>query len=229
MEHLEQFPIDFNDDHITAGQISLDLIGTALNNSSNFMNCCREAGAGLLLTPTHQLLRAINIRTNKADHVLNITKLVRHASSQPGLAFSALKILRFLGSKFSDHELLSLTVTGSTTQRDEILRGFWECIELNDQEAEDCRIELLKLLLQGVDSVSVSLSHFLLGYPLQASLTSASLQDAGVLNSPKTVLHSLLDLLQDKTICLESPVMVETFSLKELQENDSLYFFYFKA
>ena len=170
----------------------------ALNGSRSFMNACRDAGAGLLLTPTHQLLRSINPRTSKADHVLNVTKLVRHAATHPRLATHALAILRYLATKFSDHEFLSLTVTGSTTQRDEILRGFWECLELPDEPESDCRCQILQLLLQNVDSISVSLSHFLLGYPLQSSLSGASLQDPGVLNSPKTVLHSLLELLSGR-------------------------------
>lgn len=81
MDHLEQFPVDFEDDLITAGQISLDLIGTALNNSSTFMNSCREAGAGLLLTPTHQLLRAINVRTNKASGGF-LAEILSHTDGQ---------------------------------------------------------------------------------------------------------------------------------------------------
>ena len=103
------------------------------------MNACRDAGAGLLLTPTHQLLRTINPRSNKPDHVLNIAKFVRHASSHPKLALVSLNILRYLAMKFSDNELLSLTVTGTSTQREEILRGFWECLELPDNAAKDCR------------------------------------------------------------------------------------------
>jgi nuclear pore complex protein Nup205 len=99
--------------------------------------------------------------------------------------------------------------SGPSTQRDELLRGFWECLELSDPGSSDCRLQLLRLMLQNVDSISVSLSHFLLGYPLQSSLASASLQDPGVLNSPKTVFHSLLEILSFKSVRNESPELVE--------------------
>ena len=72
-----------------------------------------------------------------------------------------------------------------------------------------CRIELLKLLLQGVDSPTVSITHYLLGYPLQASLSKASLQDPGILNSPKTVLHSLLGILSNKEIRQENAALIQ--------------------
>ena len=208
-EHLEQFPNDHDTDLIAAGDGALGLLALALDGSRPYMNACRDAGAGLLLTSTHQLLRSINPRTNRADHVLNITKFVRHASTHPKLALISLHILRYLAMKLSDHELLSLTVTGPTTQRDEILRGFWECLELAGEDATECRAQLLRLLLQNVDSISISLSHFLLGYPLQAPLASASLQDPGVLNSPKTVLHSLLELLDDKSTRVDNPELTE--------------------
>ena len=68
---------------------------------------------------------------------------------------------------------------------------------------------MMRLLLQNVDSLSISLCHFLLGYPLQAPLSSASLQDPGVLDSPKTVLHSLLELLGDKSTRTDFPDLTE--------------------
>ena len=132
-------------------------------------------------------------------------------------------------------------------------------------ETIQCRIELLKLLLQGVDSPTVSITHYLLGYPLQArvkiysvplfwwqcgqtrrynferlplnderrfwgcllklylrvcpklailtliqaSLSKASLQDPGILNSPKTVLHSLLGILSNKEIRQENAALIQ--------------------
>jgi len=56
---------------------------------------------------------------------------------------------------------------GDQTQRDELMRGFWELLELGGDETLFCRIELLRLLLQSADSRTVSITHFLLGYPLQ--------------------------------------------------------------
>ena len=41
-------------------------------------------------------------------------------------------------------------------------------LNFSGDETIQCRIELLKLLLQGVDSPTVSITHYLLGYPLQA-------------------------------------------------------------
>jgi nuclear pore complex protein Nup205 len=114
-----------------------------------------------------------------------------------------------LSSRISPKEFLELTLSSETSQRDELLRGFWELIELSGDETIQCRIELLKLLLQGVDSPTVSITHYLLGYPLQASLSKASLQDPGILNSPKTVLHSLLGILSNKEIRQENAALIQ--------------------
>ena len=44
---------------------------------------------------------------------------------------------------------------------------------------------------------------------IQASLSKASLQDPGILNSPKTVLHSLLGILSNKEIRQENAALIQ--------------------
>ena len=53
------------------------------------------------------------------------------------------------------------------------------------------------------------LKFFFLGFPLQSTMSRVSLQDPGVLNSPKTTLHSLLWLLSDKELRADNRELVE--------------------
>lgn len=193
--HLEEYPSTYNEGLLKAGQKSLGILSTAIRGSKAFMNSCRDAGAGILLTPIHQLLASINPKTQKADFIRQIAKLVGFASDQPLLAQSALEILLDLSKRYSSGEFLTLMVSGASSYREQLMKSFWKCLELTEEEAGTCRITVLRLILQYIDCRSISFSHFLLGYPLQAPLTSASLQDPGVLNAPKTVLHALLAIL----------------------------------
>ena len=209
-DHLETFPAQPNKALLELCLEALSLIHLGLANSDEYLNACRDApDASLLLTPTHQLLRSINRQTGRADHVLNIAKIIRHAQRHIDLSLSSLKILRFLSQKTPPKDFLVLVLSSETTQRDELLRGFWELLELTGEETLSCRLELLKLLLQSVDCRSVSLTHFLLGFPLQSTMSRVSLQDPGVLNSPKTTLHSLLWLLSDKDLRQDNRELVE--------------------
>ena len=45
----------------------------------------------------------------------------------------SLQILRFLSHRISPKEFLVLTLSGDTTQRDELMRGFWELLELTGE------------------------------------------------------------------------------------------------
>ena len=139
--HLERFPMKPDKQLLESGNGALELILLGLNGSDDYLNACRDAGAGLLLTPTHQLLRSINKKTNKADHVLNITKFIRHANRHINLAASSLKILRFLSLRISPKEFLELTLSSETSQRDELLRGFWELLELRYELGRHGRLE----------------------------------------------------------------------------------------
>lgn len=208
-EHLESYPSEFDEGLLRCGQRSLNILSTALRGSKQFMNVCRDAGAGIILTPIHQLLASINPKTQKADIIRNISKLVGFAAEQPHLAQSALEILLDLSHKISASDMLNLTVCGPSSHREHLMKSFWQCLELSDEGGGKCRITILKLILQYIDCASVSLSHYLLGYPLQAPLSSASLQDPGVLNSPKTVLHALLAILTSQEQSGESEELLE--------------------
>lgn len=81
----------------------------------------------------------IDCNSDKADHVLNIAKLVRHAQRHIELAGESLKILRFMSQKTPPKDFLVLVLSSETSQRDELMRGFWELLELTGPESLECR------------------------------------------------------------------------------------------
>uniref|UniRef100_A0A2C9LCT3 Uncharacterized protein n=1 Tax=Biomphalaria glabrata TaxID=6526 RepID=A0A2C9LCT3_BIOGL len=60
-------------------------------------------------------------------------------------------------------------------------------------------------MLMSLDQAAPNLAHWLLGFQLQKPVVKTTLQDPGVLDSPKTCLHSILTLLEQGLGSREGP------------------------
>ena len=115
-----------------------------------------------------------------------------------------------------------------------LLHGFVDCLDSEDietrqsEEAQDkelsqsdirnsTRQHILKLMIQGLEQPAPNLAHYLLGFELNKPVGKTNLQDQGILNSPKTCLHSILAILSRGLGTSSGPYCLqETPKLSEL-------------
>lgn len=211
--YLDQFHIDraLEKHLIEAGLLALQLIKITLSLQDSFLSCMRESGCPILVNTLDKLLLGINPRTSKADYIVTITKYICHNATHPRLSLCANEIISCLCriSNSTQREVYSILTSASDKTRQRILHGFVEAIESprpeidEDQDKEydpvdmyhsHCRLTILRLLLLCVDLPVPNLSHFFLGFNLTKP-SKTSLQDAGVMESPRTCLHSILSIL----------------------------------
>ncbi|XP_039266585.2 nuclear pore complex protein Nup205-like [Styela clava] len=225
---------------VEAGLAALYLIQMTLDLQESFLSSMRESGNPVLVNTLDKLLLSINPRTGKADYIVTITRFVTHNLTHPQLSLSACEIISCLCriSSATHREVFSMiTSLGNSQTRAKILHGFVEAIESGQPEIDEesgeesdpstvynskCRLTVLRLLLHCIDQPSPNLAHFLLGFNISKPINKASLQDAGVLQSPRTCLHSVISILSygmetSKTSTPTQPnAITETPALAEL-------------
>lgn len=54
----------------------LSLLDLALQKEVLFMDLLRESQASLLVSPLEQLLQGVNVKSRRADHIINIARCV---------------------------------------------------------------------------------------------------------------------------------------------------------
>ncbi len=219
LETYQQFP---GKEHLEKScLLALRLLDTALGLERSFMEAARVANTPLLLTALSQLLQGVNPRSGRPDHMLNVAKFVTFAWWLPSAALHSVKILSAVSDSPGSQPGLLATLNGSKTVGQNIIKGFTDIMD-SDEEEEDgnqsdenhasrtmaaARIEVVKLLLNGLDKPAPSLSHFLLGFDLKVPLARSNLQPPGVLGSIRTPFHAILSFLKPVSPRVPSPAI----------------------
>lgn len=190
-------------------QYCLELLDVALSLQNKFLALVTNAGASLLLIGLSKLLLGVNPRTGKTDHMLNITKYVVYNEWLPKHSYHSVRILAFIASQPSTQIHLVGLFTSTPTLKTEIRHGFVECLEAEDdegnseEEEEDFGIRsktkeiALKLIQQSLNLSSPNIALYLIGFDLNKDSRKMIFQQPGILQTPRTVLHSLLRMLND--------------------------------
>ncbi|XP_033629784.1 nuclear pore complex protein Nup205-like [Asterias rubens] len=194
----------------------LQLVQFALEKQDAFIDLVRLQGSGIMVSTMDELLMAINPRTGDADHLVNIAKFVTHSDTHAAHALASTKILySTVRASNMQAEIVGL-FTAKQDVRTNLLRGFVDCLETDDPEEfesenpsletdvieedaarirSDTRLVVMRLLLYSLEQPTPNLAHFLLGYEYRKPASKTNLQDPGVLGSPRTCLHSILNIL----------------------------------
>ncbi|KAL3882663.1 hypothetical protein ACJMK2_028981 [Sinanodonta woodiana] len=218
--------------------LCLQMIECALEKEDQFVNMIRNTGANIMVTSMDKMLLGINPRSLKADNLVNIAKYVMFNSTLPNQSLSAVRILYLVCKSASVQRVMVNLFTENQATKVDLLHGFVECLEQDDVEPVEMNLDLmsekrdedlvpsqlrnltrqhlLKLLLYSLEQSAPNLAHFLLGFEIRKPVSKTTLQDAGVLNSPKTCLHAILTMLNrgagsgSGPNCLrETPVLAE--------------------
>ncbi|EEB19194.1 conserved hypothetical protein [Pediculus humanus corporis] len=186
----------------------LELLDVALSLQTKFLSLVTNAGASLLLIGLSKLLLGVNPRSGKTDHMLNITKYVVYNEWLPKHSYHSVRILAFIASQPSTQIHLVGLFTSTPTLKIEIRHGFVECLEAEDDEEnpddeDDFGIRsktkeiILKLLQQSLNLSSPNIALYLIGFDLNKDCKKMIFQQPGILQTPRTILHSLLRMLND--------------------------------
>ncbi|XP_022111764.1 nuclear pore complex protein Nup205-like [Acanthaster planci] len=198
----------------------LQMVQLTLEKQNAFVDLVRMQGSGVMVSTMDELLMAINPRSETADHLVNIAKFVTHGDTHPKHALASTRILHSTVRASNKQPDIVGLFTAKEEVRRNLLRGFVDCLETEDPEdlaaaaSEDLptdedtlaeedtakvrsatRLYILRLLLYSLEQPSPNLAHFLLGYEYRKPASKTNLQEPGVLGSPRTCLHSILNVL----------------------------------
>ncbi|CAI9734078.1 pore complex Nup205 [Octopus vulgaris] len=189
----------------------LRMIEITLEKEDAFLAAIRESGSSIVVVCLDRLMRGVNPATGKPDHFVNIAKFVIYNNQLYQHALSAIKILFLVCRSVSvQSDLVAMFTENEIIQR-ELLQGFVECME-NEEEEEvaptegqkflnmleirnTMRKHLMQLLINSLDYPAPNVALFLLGFELRKPVEKTNLQDPGVLGCPRTCLHSLITIL----------------------------------
>ncbi|CAG2238144.1 NUP192 [Mytilus edulis] len=217
----------------------LQLIEYTLDKAEEFFDACREMGVSIMVSQMDRLLRGINPRTGKSDHLINVAKYITFNQVMPYHAMSAMKILFSVSRAAGIQADLVNLYTADQKTKSELLHGFVECLEVDDPEVSQdnmiilneekdeevslsgvrnsTRQYLLHTIIYSLEQPAPNLAHYLLGFELSKPVNKTNLQDPGILGSQKTCLHSLLTILDKGIGTLGGPqALIETPKLSEL-------------
>ncbi|XP_035827391.1 nuclear pore complex protein Nup205 [Aplysia californica] len=227
---FEQFAPFPGDSYLErAALLCLQLLEGATDRQGALETRVRETASPLMISGLERLLLAINPRTRKADYLVNITKFVVFNTTLPKHTLSAVKILCHVCRETPSHSDIINLFTAEKRVSAELLQGFVECLDSNTAELAEERASallsepesdsesgeplvqnsicehIIQLMLVSLDLAAPNLAHWLLGFHLQKPVIRTTLQDPGVLESPKTCLHSVLTLLEQGLGSREGP------------------------
>lgn len=197
--------------------LSLRIVHSALERQVAFMAALREANSDMIMTGVDQLLISINQQTGKADFPTRIAKFSIFNDSLPEHAFFAVSILSWMSRSLTSQDQIIAAFLLNQDDSNELRQGFVECLEADDDDdvssdvawtastVEDTlsdsrtrgatRRSILRLLLGCLNFPPPNLAIFFLGYDLYRPSLKTVLQDPGVLRSPYTCLHAVLEIL----------------------------------
>lgn len=183
----------------------LNIIDRCLMLQTKFFALLGTSGCPILLAHLNKLLLTINPRSGKPDHVLNIAKYVSYQFITTKHSLVAVKILINVTNSPATHsQLMNILLSSNNTDK-EILNGFVECLdEVIDEECPDLYIAtkemIFVLLKQCLPYNAPNLSHFLFGFDLKKDISQTVFQLPGIMNFPRTCIHSLLGLLRSSLL-----------------------------
>ncbi|GFN90053.1 nuclear pore complex protein nup205-like [Plakobranchus ocellatus] len=217
-EHFTPFP---GREHMEqASLLCLRLLEECGDRQASLEQRIRETASPLMVSSLEKLLLAINPRTRKADYLTNITKFVVFNSFLPKHTSAAVRILYQVCQEAASQSDIVNLFTAEKSVSAELLQGFVECLDSNCPEIKEERASVLlmenegvtdpkeppvenvicehiiQLLLLSLDQAAPNLAHWLMGFHLQKPVVRTTLQDPGVMGSPKTCLHSVLAMLE---------------------------------
>ncbi|KAB0795840.1 hypothetical protein PPYR_09901 [Photinus pyralis] len=172
----------------------------------------------VLLIPLNKLLLIPNPRTGQPDHCLNISKYMGLQYLLPQHALVAAKILMQITASPSLHaQYLNILLANEKESR-LIRSGFVECLDavINKDEVEilsSIKEQIFRLLRQCLSYGAPNLTHFLLGFDFTHDLSLTIFQKPGVLDFPRTCLHSIFTILKSavsKDLQTMPPSLLET-------------------
>ena len=171
----------------------LKLLDSGVKLQNPMLEASRQSSnSSLILTSLTNLLLAVNPRSGKPDHMLNVVKFVNHSWRLPVHGLHAIEIIRGVGksSAMAQSSLLA-TFKVSDEIANSIIKGFADVLDNCDEEIEtseevkmdDIRIAAIELLLDGLEMPGPTLTHFLLGFNLQKGISKSTIQPQGVLGA----------------------------------------------
>ncbi|CAI8023966.1 Nuclear pore complex protein Nup205 [Geodia barretti] len=197
-----------------AALLALQMVESALEKQDSFFSLMRQNNLSVMVTPLDQLLLGINPRSGLADHFINIASYMSLTWETPELALSAVNILISSSHSVKVAKEMAVAISNNKKAKSNIIHGFVEHLEWegpdtpSDDPAESptatvagvhrqVQLGILRLLSDCVGKPP-NIAHLLLGFEARRGkqISETTLQDPGVLESPRTVLHSLLSLVQ---------------------------------
>uniref|UniRef100_T1JB70 Partial AB-hydrolase lipase domain-containing protein n=1 Tax=Strigamia maritima TaxID=126957 RepID=T1JB70_STRMM len=214
--------------------LALKLISTVLEKQSKFLDLLREFGSSLLVSSIDKLLLMINPRSGRADYIVCIAKFTTYGSFLPEHVYHVTKIFRHLCQSPVVQPQLVTLFTMNESETLELLNGFVETLDSDETESFDqkfdgtdasevhspqvTRLNIVQLMLNCLSQQQPNLTHFLLGFDLRKPINKTVLQEAGVLNSPRTCLHVILSQLalkgnsrQEPSCIRDAPMLAEAY------------------
>ncbi|XP_019753417.1 nuclear pore complex protein Nup205 [Dendroctonus ponderosae] len=174
------------------------------------------AGDTRVLSSVGKLLMAINRRSGKPDHCINIAKYVCYQQYLPKHALVAVKILKHITSTVISHNTFMSILTTSENTQEIIKNGFIQSLESQHDATSignSTKTEILGLMKQCLGYNSPNFTHFLMGFDLMRDVSKTEFQYPGVMGFPRTCIHSLLSILESvisKTVQPPSVAILES-------------------
>ena len=177
---------------------AMSILEKALDIQGQFLDAAKASNSSYLLTPLDQLLQGVNPRSGRADHTLNVAKVMTFSWCLPEHASKAVKIISWVAQSASAHPGLLSTFNDNGVEAKVIVKGFTDILDSEDDDLEAARLSVLNLIQSGLDKANPSLSHFLLGFDVKpgSSVAKSSLQPQGVLGTVRSPLHAVLGILK---------------------------------
>lgn len=178
----------------------LELLDAVLTLQPAFLSMASGVG-GMLLSPgLARMLLGTNPRSGRPDHLLTITRFVRYNSWLPSHAWRAVRILVIATAQPGAQAHLVGLYTATSALKTEIRHGFVECLEAESEEIEDgirtkTKLSILKLIEESLNLPLPNIALYLIGFDLTKDMNKTVFQQPGVAQAPRTVLHSLIAIL----------------------------------
>jgi nuclear pore complex protein Nup205 len=200
----------------------LRLLATGLKLQDSMLEAARQANTSLILTSLSKLLLAINPRSGKPDHLLNVVKFVTYAWRLPNHGLHAIEVIRGVANQSAMAQTAILaTFRTSEAIANDIIKGFTDVLDNDEDEHEDgeedvvddIRLAAVDLLLDSLNLPGPTLTHFLLGFNLQKGISKSTIQPPGVLGAVRSPFHAILSLLRPTASGETSPSFERTPNL----------------
>lgn len=181
---------------------ALNIIAASLEKQNVFFDTHFASNSSILMTGCSKLLLDVNPRSNRSDHMLNITKMVTYNAWLPRQSLMGAKILHYIILQPNVNNQLLGILTANERTKLEIRQGFVECLDnefYQDGESEGLELaikeEVFALLRDALPQSAPNVAHFLLGFDISKDIRQSNLQQAGVLDFPSTCSKSLVNML----------------------------------